>query len=79
VPAFQRRFPGINLTIVVDNTNTHASRANVQLALGSVVIDLIQLESVHDFYRWKAQTLNLLEKIYNNYFKINIFIIYKII
>ncbi|MDQ0957255.1 ABC-type Fe3+ transport system substrate-binding protein [Streptomyces sp. B4I13] len=52
---FQRSFPGIDLTMVVDYSKYHDVRVDNQLATGSLVPDVVQLQSLHDFTRWKEQ------------------------
>lgn len=52
---FTRRFPGIDMTLIVDYSKYHGTRVDNQLATGSLVPDLVQLQTLHDFARWKEQ------------------------
>ncbi|KAI3416221.1 hypothetical protein GPALN_005765 [Globodera pallida] len=51
--AFERRFPKIKLDVVVDYSKFHAPRIDYQLANRSLVPDVVQLQTVQDFPRWK--------------------------
>lgn len=53
--AFLARFPGIDLTLVVDYSKYHDVRVDNQLATGTLVPDVVQLQTLHDFTRWKRQ------------------------
>ncbi|MBE8516210.1 ABC transporter substrate-binding protein [Amycolatopsis sp. H6(2020)] len=53
--AFKARFPGIALTLIVDYSKYHDVRVDNQLATGTLVPDLVQLQTVQDFVRWKEQ------------------------
>ncbi|MEV0536789.1 extracellular solute-binding protein [Kitasatospora sp. NPDC050463] len=53
--AFKSRFPGIDLTLVVDYSKYHDVRVDNQFATGTVVPDVVQLQTVQDFVRWKQQ------------------------
>lgn len=53
--AFKSRFPDIDLTVVVDYSKYHDVRVDNQLATGTLVPDLVQLQTLHDFTRWKRQ------------------------
>ncbi|HEY8978415.1 MAG TPA: extracellular solute-binding protein [Streptomyces sp.] len=53
--AFKQAFPDIDLTIVVDYSKYHDVRVDNQLATGTLVPDVVQLQTVQDFTRWKAQ------------------------
>ena len=53
--AFRDRFPGIDLTLVVDYSKYHDVRVDNQLATGTLVPDLVQFQTVQDFVRWKEQ------------------------
>lgn len=52
--AFLAQFPGIDLTMVVDYSKYHDVRVDNQLATGTLVPDLVQFQTLHDFTRWKA-------------------------
>ncbi|MDW6004536.1 ABC transporter substrate-binding protein [Vibrio mangrovi] len=51
--AFKQRFPEIDLTIVVDYSKYHDVRFDTQHETGQVVPDVIQLQLLQDFERWK--------------------------
>ncbi|MGW1619403.1 ABC transporter substrate-binding protein [Streptomyces sp. NPDC002172] len=53
--AFLKRFPEIDLTIVVDYSKYHDVRIDNQLATGTLVPDVVQLQTLQDFVRWKEQ------------------------
>ena len=53
--AFKARFPDIALTLIVDYSKYHDVRVDNQLATGTLVPDLVQLQTVQDFVRWKEQ------------------------
>ena len=55
VKAFQARFPKIRLTMVVDYSKFHDVRVDNQLATGTLVADVVQLQTLQDFARWKRQ------------------------
>jgi ABC-type Fe3+ transport system substrate-binding protein len=53
--AFLKRFPGIDLKLIVDYSKYHDVRIDNQLATGTLVPDVVQLQTLQDFVRWKAQ------------------------
>ncbi|MFJ5306589.1 ABC transporter substrate-binding protein [Streptomyces sp. NPDC088350] len=53
--AFRKRFPGIDLTLVVDYSKYHDVRVDNQFATGTLVPDVVQLQTLQDFTRWKEQ------------------------
>jgi ABC-type Fe3+ transport system substrate-binding protein len=53
--AFQTRFPGIDLKMIVDYSKFHDVRVDNQLATNTLVPDIVQLQTLHDFDRWKNQ------------------------
>ncbi|MFJ3306971.1 ABC transporter substrate-binding protein [Streptomyces sp. NPDC086549] len=53
--AFLRRFPEIDLTVVVDYSKYHDVRVDNQLATGTLVPDVVQFQTLQDFVRWKEQ------------------------
>ncbi|OXY92353.1 ABC transporter substrate-binding protein [Streptomyces diastatochromogenes] len=53
--AFKERFPGIDLTLIVDYSKYHDVRVDNQLATGTLVPDVVQLQTLQDFVRWKEQ------------------------
>ncbi len=53
--AFEKAFPGITLDIVVDYSKFHDARIDNQLTTGTLVPDVVQLQTLQDFARWKRQ------------------------
>ncbi|MDT3399559.1 ABC transporter substrate-binding protein [Streptomyces sp. B1866] len=53
--AFQSRFPEIDLTLIVDYSKYHDVRVDNQLATGTLVPDVVQLQTLQDFTRWAQQ------------------------
>ncbi|MFF1294276.1 MULTISPECIES: ABC transporter substrate-binding protein [unclassified Streptomyces] len=53
--AFLKRFPDIDLTLVVDYSKYHDVRVDNQLATDTLVPDVVQLQTLQDFTRWKEQ------------------------
>lgn len=53
--AFKAQFPDIDLTMIVDYSKYHDVRLDNQFATGTVVPDVVQLQTVQDFVRWKEQ------------------------
>ncbi|WP_461122844.1 ABC transporter substrate-binding protein [Saccharothrix stipae] len=53
--AFKARFPDIDLTLIVDYSKYHDVRVDNQFATGTPVPDVVQLQTVQDFVRWKEQ------------------------
>ncbi|MGL6235606.1 MAG: ABC transporter substrate-binding protein [Segniliparus sp.] len=54
--AFVQRFPGIEVHDVVDFSKLHDGRIDNQLATtGKTVADVVQLQTVNDFPRWKQE------------------------
>ncbi len=51
--AFLARFPDMKLTMVVDYSKFHDVRIDNQLATGTLVPDVVQLQTLQDFTRWK--------------------------
>ncbi|MFI5619750.1 ABC transporter substrate-binding protein [Streptomyces sp. NPDC051567] len=49
---FTSRFPGIDLTVVVDYSKFHDVRIDNQLATGTLIPDVVQLQTLQDFTRW---------------------------
>lgn len=52
--AFVSQFPGIKPTVVVDYSKNHGVRIGNQIATDTLVPDVVQLQTVQDFTRWKA-------------------------
>ncbi|MEV7889860.1 ABC transporter substrate-binding protein [Streptomyces sp. NPDC002817] len=53
--AFLKRFPDIDLTLVVDYSKYHDVRVDNQFATDTLVPDVVQLQTLQDFTRWKEQ------------------------
>ena len=53
--AFNERFPGMKIRILVDLSKYHDARIDNQLARGKLECDVAQLQTLHDFDRWKAE------------------------
>ncbi|TCO50381.1 hypothetical protein EV646_102455 [Kribbella antiqua] len=53
--AFLTRFPKMKLTTVVDYSKFHDVRVDNQLATGTLVPHVVQLQTLQDFTRWKKQ------------------------
>ncbi|WP_430785385.1 ABC transporter substrate-binding protein [Actinoplanes sp. G11-F43] len=51
--AFLSAFPAMKLTIVVDYSKYHDVRVDNQIATKTLVPDVVQLQTVQDFVRWK--------------------------
>ncbi|WP_245441560.1 hypothetical protein [Rhizobium vallis] len=52
---FEERFPGMTLDIVVDYSKFHDARIDNQVATGTLVPDVVQLQTLQDFPRWKTE------------------------
>ena len=53
--AFDKRFPGVALTIVTDLSKYHGPRIENQLATKTLVPDVAVLQTTQDFDRWKKE------------------------
>lgn len=53
--AFLASFPNIELTMVADYSKYHDARIDHQLATDTLIPDVVQLQTLHDFPRWKAR------------------------
>lgn len=53
--AFEQAFPGVTVTMVVDYSKYHDARLDNQFATGTLVPDVVQLQTLQDFPRWKAE------------------------
>ncbi|MGW6930864.1 ABC transporter substrate-binding protein [Lentzea sp. NPDC054927] len=53
--AFRQRFPEIDLRLIVDYSKYHDVRVDNQLATSTLVPDVVQLQTVQDFTRWKRE------------------------
>ncbi|MFC8432841.1 ABC transporter substrate-binding protein [Streptomyces sp. NPDC057253] len=52
---FKARFPDIDLTLIVDYSKYHDVRVDNQFATNTLVPDVVQLQTLQDFVRWKRQ------------------------
>ncbi|MFC5639081.1 ABC transporter substrate-binding protein [Streptomyces bullii] len=53
--AWRARFPEVEMTTVVDYSKFHDVRVDNQLATGTLVPDVVQLQTLQDFTRWARQ------------------------
>jgi ABC-type Fe3+ transport system substrate-binding protein len=53
--AFQADFPRMKLTVIVDYSKFHDVRIDNQLSTGTLVPDVVQLQTLQDFTRWADQ------------------------
>ncbi|MFJ2828241.1 ABC transporter substrate-binding protein [Streptomyces sp. NPDC087263] len=53
--AFRSRFPGIELTLIVDYSKFHDARVDNQFATDTLVPDVVQLQTLQDFTRWDEE------------------------
>lgn len=53
--AFDKRFPGIDIQIIVDYSKIHDVRVDNLMARGAQVPDVVQLQTLQDFPRWKKE------------------------
>ncbi len=53
--AFEQRFPGMKLNVIVDYSKYHDARVDNQLATGTLVPDVVQLQTLQDYPRWKQE------------------------
>ena len=53
--AFAKRFPGIDIQIIVDYSKIHDVRVDNQIARKAPVPDVVQLQTVQNFPRWKKE------------------------
>ena len=52
--AFNARFPGMKIRILVDRSKYHHVRIDNQLALGKLACDAVHILSINAYDRWKA-------------------------
>lgn len=52
---FETRFPNTTITFIIDSSNVHRSRINLQLEEKKVIPDVVQLQTIQDFPRWKKE------------------------
>lgn len=52
---FETRFPNTTVTFIIDSSNVHRSRINLQLEEKKLIPDVVQLQTIQDFPRWKAE------------------------
>lgn len=53
--AFEKRFPGVKLNVIVDYSKFHDARIDNQLATNTLVPDVLQLQTLQDYPRWKQE------------------------
>ncbi|WP_033576735.1 ABC transporter substrate-binding protein [Dickeya chrysanthemi] len=53
--AFEKRFPGMKLNVIVDYSKFHDARIDNQLVTGTLVPDVVQLQTLQDYPRWKQE------------------------
>ncbi|WP_416969439.1 ABC transporter substrate-binding protein [Streptomyces sp. 4F14] len=53
--AFEKKFPDVKMTMVVDYSKYQDARVDNQLATDTLVPDVVQLQTLQDFPRWKEQ------------------------
>ncbi|WP_406117902.1 ABC transporter substrate-binding protein [Streptomyces sp. NBC_00989] len=53
--AFRTRFPEIDLQLIVDYSKYHDVRIDNQFATDTLVPDVVQLQTLQDFTRWKRE------------------------
>jgi ABC-type Fe3+ transport system substrate-binding protein len=53
--AFEQAFPGVTLNVIVDYSKFHDARLDNQLTTDTLVPDVVQLQTLQDFPRWKRQ------------------------
>ncbi|MFT4180842.1 MAG: extracellular solute-binding protein [Rhizobium sp.] len=53
--AFEERFPGVTLDVIVDYSKFHEARIDNQIATNSLVADIIQIQTLQNFPRWKKE------------------------
>ena len=53
--AFLKRFPELDLKLIVDYSKYHDVRVDNQLATDTLVPDVVQLQTLQDFTRWTEQ------------------------
>ena len=53
--AFKGRFPGMDIRILVDLSKYHDARIDNQFARGRLEPDVVHLQTLHDFDRWKQE------------------------
>jgi len=53
--AFEAKFPGMTLDVIVDLSKFHDARIDNQLATNTLIPDVVQLQTLQDFPRWKKE------------------------
>ncbi|WP_410641387.1 ABC transporter substrate-binding protein [Amycolatopsis sp. lyj-346] len=53
--AFVEKFPKIKANVIVDFSKNHDARVDDQVAEGKVVADVVHLQTIDDFPRWKRE------------------------
>lgn len=57
--AFEERFPGITLDVIVDYSKFHDARIDNQRATKKLIPDVVQLQTLQNYPRWKSEGLFL--------------------
>jgi hypothetical protein len=60
--AFEERFPGVTLDIIVDYSKFHDARIDNQLDTHALVADVAQLQTLQVFPRWKKDGVLMADK-----------------
>lgn len=53
--AFEEKFPGVTLDVVVDYSKFHEARIDNQIATKTLVPDIVQIQTLQNFPRWKKE------------------------
>lgn len=53
--AFESKFPGMTVDIIVDLSKYHGPRIDYQHETNSVIVDVAHLQTLQDFTRWKRE------------------------
>jgi hypothetical protein len=53
--SFEARFPNMTMDVIVDYSKFHDARVDLQLANKSLIPDVVQIQSIQNFPRWKEQ------------------------
>lgn len=59
---FEAAFPGIKVEMIVDFSKYHDARIDYQLKSANLVVDVAQLQTLHDFPRWRDEGVLLMYK-----------------
>lgn len=53
--AFEQKFPGVTLDVIVDYSKFHEARIDNQIATKTLVPDIVQIQTLQNFPRWKKE------------------------